>query len=186
MFNFGNEWFGIPCSRKYWDAVKPVFDRLKSEKAAGEKWSERTDKENAGYVPMLQAFMDEMDRMYKIDSSMPKKMVECLIRTSDDSEIVCRDGKSSMVVHALDAYRTLNRPGEIKEPSISIPEKTLPTELIAFKFKTNSRNTVEMYLNNGWQLEFRIQDTDAGSEQDFKLDARLIGIPSSIANIEWR
>ena len=35
--DFGNEWFGIPCSKEYWNAVKPIFDRLKSEKAKGRK-----------------------------------------------------------------------------------------------------------------------------------------------------
>lgn len=30
--DFGNEWFGIPCSKHYWDDVAPIFDRLKSEK----------------------------------------------------------------------------------------------------------------------------------------------------------
>lgn len=81
--DFGNEWFGIPCSNDYWNAVKPVFDRLKDEKSKGIKWSETDNKEGTVYIPLLQAFMDEVNRAYAADSDMPKKMVEYLIGTSD-------------------------------------------------------------------------------------------------------
>ena len=30
--DFGKEWFGSPCSQEYWNAVTPIFDRLKEEK----------------------------------------------------------------------------------------------------------------------------------------------------------
>lgn len=29
--DFGQEWFGIPCSHQYWAEVSPVFDRLTQE-----------------------------------------------------------------------------------------------------------------------------------------------------------
>ena len=32
VLDFGNEWYGIPCSNKYWNDVKPIFDMLEREK----------------------------------------------------------------------------------------------------------------------------------------------------------
>lgn len=184
--DFGNEWFGIPCSREYWDAVKPIFDRLKSEKSAGKKWSEMADKDNAVYVPLLQAFMDEVHRAYQMDSDMPKKMVEYLIGTSDYYKVVSRDGKRLTIIHSFNVHGTLNKPSKIKISAITVPIVELPTELIALKFKTDSTNTVEMYLNNGWQLSFRIHNASTKVEPSLKFDVQFIGMPVSILNIECR
>ena len=30
--DFGKEWYGIPCSRQYWNDVSPIFDMLEREK----------------------------------------------------------------------------------------------------------------------------------------------------------
>lgn len=58
--DFGKEWFGLPCSDDYWDAVKPIFDMLKDKKDRGVRWSDMDDKNEKVYVPLLQAFMDEI------------------------------------------------------------------------------------------------------------------------------
>ena len=60
--DFGKEWFDMPCSDAYWDAVQPIFDMLKNEKDNGSRWSEINDKDEVVYVPLLQAFMDEVNR----------------------------------------------------------------------------------------------------------------------------
>ena len=54
------------------------------------------------------------------------------------------------------------------------------------KFKTNSSNTVEMYLNNGWQLSFRIHNASSKVEPSLKFDVQFIGMPISILNIECK
>ena len=55
--DFGKEWFDIPCSNEYWNAVNPIFDILKSEKENGSRWSEIVQKDENVYVPLLQAFI---------------------------------------------------------------------------------------------------------------------------------
>ena len=41
-----------------------------------------------------------------------------------------------------------------KVSAITVPIMKLPTRLVALEFKPDSDNTVEMYLDNGWQLSF--------------------------------
>lgn len=184
--DFGKEWFGLPCSNDYWNTVQPIFDKLKVEKATGTKWSELSDKENTVYIPLLQAFMDEVNRSNKVDSDMPRKMVEYLIGTNDYYKVVSKDGKRLTVIHTFNTHGTLNKPSKVKVSAISVPIVELPTELIALKFKSNSTNTVEMYLNNGWQLSFRIHNASSIVEPSLKFDVQFIGMPISILNIECK
>lgn len=184
--DFGNEWFGVPCSNAYWNSVQNIFDRLKAKKKLGTKWSELSDKENAVYIPLLQAFIDEVNRAYKADSDMPRKMVEYLIGTNDYYKVVSKDEKRLTVIHTFNTHGTLNKPSKLKVSAISVPIVELPTELVALKFKAHSTNTVEMYLNNGWQLSFRIHNASTKVEPSLKFDVQFVGMPLSILNIECR
>ena len=56
--DFGNGWFGVPCSQTYWDAVNPVFAYLAAEKSKGTLFKELPDKENDVYIPILKAFIE--------------------------------------------------------------------------------------------------------------------------------
>ncbi|WP_311406115.1 HaeIII family restriction endonuclease [Lancefieldella rimae] len=184
--DFGNEWFGIPCSKKYWDAVTPIFDRLKAEKANGARWSELEDKEKAVYMPLLQAFMKEVQETYSIDSSIPWKMVEYLIGVKDYYKIVSMDNKRLTIIYSFNIHNTLNKPSRMEVSAISVPVVELPTDLVTIRFKPNSRNTVEIYLNNGWQLSFRIHNASTKVEPSLKFDIQFIGMPVSILNIECK
>lgn len=184
--DFGKEWFGIPCSANYWADVNPIFDRLKAEKTMGRKWSELADKEEAVYIPLLKAFMAEIQRANSTDVSMPKKMVEYLIGTRDYYKIVSHDKKQMTMIHTFDMHGTLNKPSKTNEASTNIPIVELPTQLVEIKFKGGSNNTVEMYLNHGWQLSFRIHNASTKVEPSLKFDVQFMGMPASILNVECK
>ena len=186
--DFGREWFGVPCSSEYWSDVSPVFERLDREKANGIKWSALPDKNESVYIPLLQAFMDEIHRAYTRDSSMPRKMVEYLIGVKDYYKIVSQDQRRLTLIHTFNIHDTLNKPGKCQVSAISVPVVQLPSELIAVKFKTNSSNTVEMYLNNGWQLSFRIHNASTKVEPSLKFDIQFIGMPATVVTVSchWK
>lgn len=184
--DFGKEWFGVNCSKEYWSVVKPIFDRLKSEKAKGTKWPEIIDKEDSVYIPLLQAFMDEVKRAYAVDSSITRKMIEYLIGIEDYYKIVSMDNKRLTMIHTFNIHDTLNKPSKVKVSAITVPVIDLPTELVAIKFKSSSNNTVEVYLNNGWQLSFRIHNASSKVEPSLKFDIQFIGMPVSILNLECK
>lgn len=184
--DFGKEWFGVNCSAEYWSAVKPIFDRLKSEKNKGTKWPEITDKEDSVYIPLLKAFMDEVNRAYSVDPSITRKMIEYLIGIEDYYKIVSMDNKRLTMIHTFNIHDTLNKPSKVKVSAITVPVIDLPTELVAIKFKSGSNNTVEMYLNNGWQLSFRIHNASSKVEPSLKFDIQFIGMPVSILNLECK
>ena len=186
--DFGNEWFGIPCSQNYWNDVSPIFDRLKSEKSNGTKWPEIGDKDDTVYTPLLQAFMDEVNRAYSSDPAMPQKMIEYLIGINDYYKIVSHDSQRLTMIHSFNVHGSLNQPSKIKVSAISIPLVQLPTELVTMRFKTGSKNTIEMYLNNGWELSFRIHNASSKVEPSLKFDIQFMGMPVTIITINcaWK
>ena len=181
--DFGNEWFDMPCSDEYWDAVRPIFDKLKKEKENGKKWSEIEDKSQNVYIPLLQAFIDEVNRANKEDNTMPRKMIEYLIGVEDYYKVVSKDGKRLTMVHTFNMHDTLNKPAKNKVSAITVPVVKLPTRLVALEFKPNSDNTVEMYLDNGWQLSFRIHNASTKVEPSLKFDVQFISMPMEVLNI---
>ena len=66
--DFGQIWYDIPCSDEYWSNVIPVFEYLTREKAKGTKFSELPSKENDVYVPILKAFISEINKQYETNT----------------------------------------------------------------------------------------------------------------------
>lgn len=184
--DFGKEWFEIPCSDSYWDAVGPIFNMLKDEKSNGTRWSEIVDKNQKVYVPLLQAFMNEVNRAYKTDKTMPRKMIEYLIGIEDYYKVVSKDSKRLTLIHTFNMHGTLNKPSKVKVSAITVPVVDLPTRMVALEFKPESENTVEMYLDNGWQLSFRIHSAKSIVEPSLKFDVQFISMPISVLNIECK
>lgn len=184
--DFGKEWFGMPCSTEYWNAVNPIFHMLSIQKQDGVRWSEIGDKKRTVYVPLLQAFIDEVKRAYKKDKTLPYKMIEYLVGIEDYYKIVSRDSKRLTLIHTFNMHDTLNKPSKSKVSAIKVPVVELPTRIIELDFKPGSENTVEMYLNNGWQLGFRIHSAKTIVEPSLKFDIQFIGMPASVLNIECK
>ncbi len=59
-------------------------------------------------------------------------------------------------------------------------------QIVALEFKPGSTNTVEMFLDNGWQLSFRIHSASTKVEPSLKFDVQFIGMPTSVLNIECK
>ena len=186
--DFGEEWYGIPCSADYWRTIAPIFNYLKIEKGKGKRWSDLNDKEGEIYIPLLKAFIEEVNRAYDSDSELPRKIVEYLIGTKDYYKVIGCDRKRLTIVRTFNLHGTLNKSSKLKISTISVPVVELPTEIVTLKRKTGSTNTVEMYLNNGWQLSFRIHNSTTKVEPSLKFDIQFIGMPVSILNIEcqWK
>ncbi|MEE0273575.1 MAG: HaeIII family restriction endonuclease [Coprococcus eutactus] len=51
---------------------------------------------------------------------------------------------------------------------------------------SGSTNAVEMFLDNGWQLSFRIHNASTKVEPSLKFDVQFIGMPTSLLNIECK
>ena len=92
----------------------------------------------------------------------------------------------STMIHTFNMHDTLNKPAKNKVSAITVPIVKLPTRLVALEFKPGSDNTVEMYLDNGWQLSFRIHNASTKVEPSLKFDVQFVSMPMEVLNIECR
>lgn len=184
--DFGDRWFGVKCSQEYWNNINPIFNYLKEEKDAGKKWSELPDKEHDVYIPLLDAFMKEIKSSNSKNNDIPKKMVEYLLGQFDFYKIISIDNKKLTQVQGYNLHGTLNQASKKEYPKTVLPIAKLPTRIVSLDFKPNSTNTVELYLDEGWQFSFRIHNASTYVETSLKFDVQIIGMPTSIISIECK
>ena len=91
--DFGAKWYGLPCDDSYWNAIRPIFTRLQSLKEEKVAWHDMTDKEDSVYLPIVDAFIKEMDRAYKADSTIPARLISYLLGIRDFYKVVAIDKK---------------------------------------------------------------------------------------------
>lgn len=184
--DFGDKWFGVPCSKKYWEDIKPIFDYLVEEKFKGTNWSELPAKEVDVYIPLLTAFMNEVRRSNENDDSIPSRMVECLLGEFDFYKVVGIDNKRITQIQTFNLHGTLNQSSKKEMPKMRIPIASLPSRIVSLEFKPDSTNTIELYMDGGWQFSFRIHNASTKVEPSLKFDVQILGIPTAIMTIECK
>lgn len=184
--DFGKKWFGIACSETYWNDIKPIFDYLSQQKSQNKNWNELPSKDETVYVPLLRAFIDELNRSNKIDSSVPKKMVEYLLGEFDFYKVISIDSKRLTRIQSYNLHGQLNHSSKIIKPQIHIPIACLPTRIVNLEFKPNSTNTIELYMDGGWQFSFRVHNASTKVETSLKFDIQIVGMPTTIISIDCK
>lgn len=80
----------------------------------------------------------------------------------------------------------MNQSGSETKPKIIVPVASLPTRIVQLDFKPYSNNTVELYMDEGWQFSFRIHNASTNVEASLKFDVQIIGMPTSIISISCK
>ena len=183
QLDFGERWFGIPCSEQYWEDIAPIFEYIGLEKKNGKKWSELRAKEDDVYIPLLNAFVDEINRANTSNYDVPQKMVEYLLGEFDFYKIISIDNKKVTQIQSYNLRGTLNQASRQGRAKITVPVSALPTRIVSLGFKPGSNNTVELYMDGGWQFSFRIHNASTYVESSLKFDIQIVGMPSTIISI---
>ena len=186
--DFGKRWFNIACSTQYWNDIKPIFNYLEEQKKNNRNWNQLEDKENDIYIPLLNAFIKEVKQSTQQDSSVPKKMVEYLLGEFDFYKVISIDMKKITRIQSYNLHGKLNQSTKTTSPKIKIPVVSLPTRIVSLEFKPESSNTVELYMDGGWQFNFRIHNASTKVEASLKFDIQIVGMPTTIISIDckWR
>lgn len=184
--DFGERWYGIKCSDDYWNDIAPIFEFINSKKEQGLKWSDLENKDIDVYVPLLNAFMNEIKRNADKHSDLPKKLVEYLLGEFDFYKVISIDNKKITQIQTYNLRGTLNKPSKKETPKTIIPIAKLPTRIVNIDFKPESKNTIELYMNEGWQFSFRIHNASTYVENSLKFDIQIVGMPASIISIDCK
>ena len=186
IIDFGDKWYGYSCSENYWIKTKPIFNRLNDLHTNGTLWSEVSDKMQNIYVPILEAFVEEIKRACSVHNDLPRKMTEYLLGEYDFYKVISIDRDRTTRVNAFNLRGTLNLDGKVRKAKRRIPKTLLPTRIVSLDFKPKSKTTVELYMDNGWQFSFRIHSADSIVQNSLKFDIQSIGMPTTIVTINCR
>lgn len=180
--NFGEKWLGFSCSQNYFSEIKPIFDalaRLRTASKATQKWSTLGDYHTSVYVPILNAFKKELQRL---DEEKPgivaQKLVEYLIGNQDFYKVI--KGKNKVEIQAYNLHGTLNLPFKDVKPKLKIQKLKLPNRLIEVVYNENSQTTLLVTLTEGWQISFRIHNASSRIEPSLKFDINLVSAPHTL------
>ena len=185
--DFGKAWYDIPCSTVYWDEIKPVFDRLDAEKSKNAKWDDIKDKHESVYLPLLQAFIKEIELVNEKDPTFTTRLFAYLVGLKDYYKIISKDNAKVTLIESFNMNSTLNQDATEKKAAIVTPAVILPTELIAIKLRNNSKTTVDMYMDGGWQFSFRLHSASSKVETSLKFDINFQALPPEVMTfkITW-
>ncbi|MBX7224437.1 MAG: HaeIII family restriction endonuclease [Chitinophagales bacterium] len=180
--DFGQKWLGTPCSVEYFKEVKPIFDnlaKLRTVSKATQKWDTLGDYHKSVYVPILDAFKKELLRL---DAEKPgtiaERLIEYLIGNRDFYKVI--KGHNKVEIQAYNLHGTLNLPFESIKPKAKIPKLKLPSRLVEVVYQENSKTTLLVILNEGWQISFRIHNASSRIEPSLKFDINLVSAPYSL------
>ena len=180
--DFGKEWLGFPCSDEYWAAVKPLFQELREIRESSGKtavWGE--NKAERYYIPVLNAFIEELKRLdAEHPGEVPGRLVHYLIGENDFYKVITNDKERYDTIEAMNLEGTLNSAGAHGNARVSIPKLTLPKTLYHVGFIPDSKNTIIVVLDAGWQMSMRIHNASSKVEPSLKFDVQLVSLPRSI------
>lgn len=180
--DFGQKWLGLSCTHAYFNKIKPIFDNLaqiKKDSKSKQKWETLGDYHNSVYIPVLDAFKEELIRLDKENPGIvAARLVEYLIGNKDFYKVI--KGNNKVEIQSYNLHGTLNLPfGSIK-PKAKVPKLKLPNRLIEVVHKENSKTTLLVTLNEGWQISFRIHNASSRIEPSLKFDINLVSAPHSL------
>jgi len=182
--DFGREWFGIPCSKRYFNTVTPLFDELRVMRESSNKtalWADIKDKNERYYIPVLQAFMNEMVQLDRENPQMiPEQLIRYLIGKNDFYKVITDDSRRTTRVEAININGTLNRPSEGQLSIVNVARLKLPTRFYNIDFKRNSQTTIEVVCDEGWTVSMRLHNASSRVEPSLKFDVNLISLPHTI------
>ena len=164
--DFGKEWAGYPVSPKYWKDIKPIFQHMKSMKAAGKLFSDVSNKATMFYLPILSHFEDEFKRLYQAHGqTFVERVFRYLIGRHDFYKVV-RNNKSVNV-------QSFNLDGTLQWGQ----KWTIPQNITQIGRLTGSTSTLAISFDGGWQISFRLHSASSKIEPSLKFDINFSGVP---------
>lgn len=174
--DFVKEW-GLDksgCSQTYWNTIGDLFKQLKKirlESNNTKLWRELDDVPKTYYWPLLDAFVNEIERLKGNDSATEKQLcnnlLTYLIGRHDFYKIISR--KKKVEIQAFNFNGTLST------------EKTkLPDSIVAVDNKNGGQYSKTIRFSRGYTINFRIHTASSKVEASLKFDINAIGIPHKV------
>lgn len=184
--DFAHLWFNLSTSTEYFSTIAPIFTSLQHMKEKGIAWKSVENKQQVVYLPVLEAFMKELKRLYsKHGSAVTQGLIQYLLGSNgaDYYKLIHYNNRITRVI-PFNLFGLLNQSSAVSDPEMTIPSMLLPTKIIDISLKPNSQTTVNLTMDHGWAISFRIHSASTLVEPSLKFDVQLIGQPANLFYVD--
>ncbi len=185
--DFGKEWLGIPCSKLYFNEINPIFQKLRTiaynARVNGSPeplWNDFPDKADLFYIPVLNAFLEELKRLSQLNEEVPQRLIQYMLGRYDFYKVITDDRKRTTRIEAININGTLNKEANGHKSIVDVGKLKLPTRFYHMGMVPGSNNKLEIVCDEGWTLTMRIHNASSKIEPSLKFDVQLVSLPSSI------
>lgn len=160
------------CSASYKKVIAAIFDELSAIKHHSKGTALFADLENLQsefYNPILAAFEQELLRLSKNDeagATLGQKLTRYVVGTKDFYKVIARP--DSVHILAFNFNGTLN-----------VPKSKSPARLQGIDRFDGSANSINVRLDRGYGINFRIHSAKSTVEPSLKFDITAISLPPS-------
>jgi len=138
-------------------------------------------KETKVYIPLLNAFKKEILRINDENQNIPEKLISYVVGVHPFYQVIKLDSKKLVVVKAFNIGGGLNKTVNRKKSRYVVPVLNPPTRIVEFEFAQKPddqmQDTLNMILDGGWEVSFRIHSADNPIVLSCKFDVKLLGNP---------
>ena len=130
------------------------------------------------YKPLLSAFRREMMRIYNDNEGIPEKLIKYLIGKHAFYKIIKDDSHNLVIVKAFNIDNELNKTVNREKSKYKTAKINFPTRIVEFApMKGREDTTLDMIMDGGWEISFRIHNADKPIVLSLKFDIQLLGNP---------
>jgi hypothetical protein len=177
--DFGREWLQIPTPSNYFDTLAVLWNQLRSYKDAGVTW-DSINKEEI-YHEVLLAFCDALKRMNEQNYVVPMNFMTYLLGRYDYYKIIVMTKERQTILRAFNMNNTLHQKTLHGQQSKYNSRLSMPSNIHKIEFDTKS--TVNIYFDKGWQISMRIHNASKIVEPSLKFDVQLVGVPTTLLGV---
>jgi len=172
--DFCQSWFGFPCSGEYWQDITQPMNYVRAH--LGRNWSELLRKRELVYLPMTNAFINEVSRQSQAHSNLPELLVNYLIGKFDFYKMIAKRDQQITNVQVFNLRGNLNQVDDRNLPMIHINSQSnqRPTRIVSIGHYRVRDSWVEIILDNGWQFTLRLHNAET---KLFQASSSISGFP---------
>jgi len=178
--DFGSDWIGVQCSDEFMGEITPITNELIDNGENGTLWSQIEQKWDLYYVPILSAYLKEIQRMCNDDPTVPGKLLSYFFGANDFYKVIMKSGSRTTTVEGFNMHGTLNTACGKTKAMTKVPVIKMPTRLIDATFKPGTKTTIILTFDGGWSISMRLHNKDkVAKPTSLAWEVYLEGLPPS-------
>lgn len=185
-YDFAQRWLGkqYHVSALFIGRMKVLEEEL--EQYHGMQWDDIFDKEGKFYIPILEAYKDELLNQSQLIPEFAEYLLRYFIGSKDFYKLIMETGTKTTSVTAFNLNGTLGQPIEHFKSLGAIRTLKWPKSIREVRFidgdegiDLRSRTTIVVTFDAGWSVKMRIHNKDkhVRSLTNLAWDIQLEGLP---------